>query len=104
MAYNRKSINFSPKPGMVLRCKFPKEGESEYAPPEIIKTRPVVVVSRHKNKGSGTYAVVPLSLTAPKYGAQPWHVQLGASGMPDNKAGRWAKCDMITNVIFGLHE
>lgn len=94
---NRKSINFYPKPSMVLLYKFAEEGKSEYAPPEIIKTRPVVVVSRHKRHNETTCTVIPLSLTPPKT-VQLWHVLLDGRGMPDNKSGRWAKCDMITNV------
>ena len=80
-------------------CAFPAEGESRFAPPEIIKTRPVVVVSRHKKGGAGTCTVVPLSTTPPKP-IEPWHIELTARGMPDHYKGRWAKCDLITNVSF----
>jgi len=63
-------IQFFPKAGMVLMCDF-----DGYQVPEIVKTRPVVVVSPNHLIRPGLVSVVPLSLTPPDP-VQPYHYQL----------------------------
>ena len=52
------AINFNPRPGTVLYCNF--EG---YVIPEIVKNRPVIVVSPKYLNRKGLYTVVPMSTT-----------------------------------------
>lgn len=71
-------------------CRF--DGFTE---PEMVKTRPVVILAKHKHN-SKLVTVVPLSTTAPtKLGAH--HHQLSSNPKPgENKTlPVWAKCDMV---------
>ncbi len=53
-------INFQPKSGSVLWCDY--EG---FIIPEMIKRRPVIIISKHK-KNSSLVLVVPISTKMPK--------------------------------------
>lgn len=87
------AIPFHPKPGLVLYCDF--EG---YVQPEIIKRRPVVVVSPEGMKRPGLVTVVPLSTTPPKP-VQPWHYKLQGNPIPGHQGRHvWAKCDLAASV------
>lgn len=68
---------------------------------EMVKTRPVIVVSRVLDGRHGVATVVPISMTPP---ANPrrWHVLVPTTAMPqgwrEKPGDRWAKCDMVTTV------
>jgi uncharacterized protein YifN (PemK superfamily) len=68
---------------------------------EMVKTRPVIVVSRVLHGRHGMATVVPVSMTPP---AEPrrWHVLVPASSMPrgwsEKPGDRCAKCDMVGTV------
>ena len=86
-------INFHPKPGMVLLCDF-----HGYIAPEIIKRRPVVVISPAHLRRTGLIAVVPLSTTAPSP-IEPYHYLLRGNPVPGSTAEQtWAKCDLVASV------
>lgn len=87
-------LRFQPSPGTILNCDF-----SGYIVPEIVKTRQVVVVWKHKSNAKLVY-VVPLSTTPP-------YVPQLAVELPclpivrqdqDPNTRIWVKCDMIYTV------
>ena len=88
------SLRFQPAPGTILNCDF-----SGYIVPEIVKTRQVVVVWKHKTNAKLVY-IVPLSTTAPYTPALAHElasVPIPRQGQdPDTKV--WVKCDMIYTV------
>lgn len=88
------AINFHPKTGSVLYCDF----NTGFKPPEMIKCRPVVVVSR----GRGLVAsVVPLSTVEP-VPIRQCHREMSPDSLPTSlRSSRcWAKCDMVTCVAL----
>jgi len=85
-------LNFQPKPRSVVYCDF-----DGYVEPEIVKRRPVVVISAHK-RNSKLVAVVPLSTTKPDP-IETHHYQLLQNPLPHLPAAEvWAKCDMVAVV------
>jgi len=68
---------------------------------EMVKTRPVIVVSRVLHGRHGVATVVPISMTPPTEPRQ-WHMLVPGAEMPlgwNQKPGdRWAKCDMVSTV------
>lgn len=63
--------------------------------PEMIKTRPVVILAKHKHNRK-LVTVVPLSTTAPDK-EEAYHHRLSSNPSPgENKdLPVWAKCDMV---------
>ena len=87
------SITFHPKAGAVLVCDF-----RGYIEPEIIKTRPVVVISPNHMRRPGLVAVIPLSTTAPLH-MEAYHYLLHGNPVPGSDAKVvWAKCDLVATV------
>lgn len=89
--------SYSPKTGQVLMCDFSRG----FVPPEMVKKRAVVVISRSETHGRRLCTVVPLSTTAPAP-ALAWHVLLTQNPLPGTPIGTavWAKCDMLYTVSF----
>jgi mRNA interferase MazF len=85
-------LNFHPHPGTIVICDF----STGFRPPEMVKARPVVVISPRR-RASGIVTVVPLSSTAPSP-VEPWHYQLPPGLYPLARRVMWAKCDMVTAV------
>ena len=85
-------ITFFPKAGMILSCDF--EG---YKHPEIVKKRPVVIVSPNHLSRFGLVTVIPLSSTPPNP-VCAYHYLLPASPFPKSRKASWAKCDMVATV------
>lgn len=67
--------------------------------PEIIKKRPVIVITPRLPHRNGLCMVVPTSTTPPDH-PQPFHVRLSRNYVPGEPEDTpvWAKCDLITNV------
>lgn len=67
--------------------------------PEMVKVRPVMVVSPRLPYRSDIVAVVPISLTAPIHDL-PFCVRLSKNYHPneDDDLPCWAKCDMVMNL------
>jgi uncharacterized protein YifN (PemK superfamily) len=87
------AIEFAPKKGMILMCDF-----SGYKLPEIIKRRPVVVVSPNYLRRGNLATVVPFSTTPPSkpmkhHCCMPNHILKDGSEV-------WAKCDMLATVGY----
>lgn len=87
-------IAFHPQPGTILICDF----STGFQPPEMVKVRPVVVLSPRR-RTSGLVAVVPLSSSAPAP-LLPWHVAMPPGAYPPARAPMWAKCDMVATVAL----
>lgn len=88
---------FYPKAGHVLICDF----ERGFVEPEMVKPRPVIVVSKSELHGRRLCTVVPLSTTAPHV-EHDWHVLLTQNPLPETLGYKqiWAKCDMVYTVSF----
>lgn len=77
---------------MVLMCDF-----SGFRAPEMVKTRPIVVVSPNHLRRPGLVTVVPLSTTDPDP-VEPYHYRFEKDPMPQCEGAAWAKCDMVATV------
>ncbi|MCB1386198.1 MAG: type II toxin-antitoxin system PemK/MazF family toxin [Nitratireductor sp.] len=87
-------IQFFPRAGQVLVCDF-----RGFEAPEMIKRRPVIIISpRLPNRGE-IVTVVPISTTEPLR-ELPFTVRLSKNYHPDEDDGLacWAKCDMLMNL------
>lgn len=86
-------INYQPKPGAVVKCDF-----KGYIIPEMVKNRPVLVISSHKSN-SKLVTIVPISATQPTH-IESYHHELDLT-VETNLAvflkpmPRWFKCDLI---------
>lgn len=89
------ALYFHPNPGTVLMCNF----DTGFKAPEMVKIRPVVVISPRRRRGAGLCTVVPLSTTAPDP-VEPFHHCLQPDSLPQRLRERvtWAKCDMLYTV------
>lgn len=88
------AIGFYPRAGQLLMCDF-----TGFVAPEMVKPRPVVVVSPRLPYRSEIVAIVPISLTAPIHG-EPFVVRLSKNYHPleSDLLPCWAKCDMLLNI------
>ena len=89
------AITFVPSAGDVLMCDF-----NGFKPPEMIKVRPVLILSpRSRRAVPDTYIVVSTSTTPPAP-VEGWHYQLkrGSYACFDQNVAIWAKCNMVTCV------
>ena len=68
--------------------------------PEIVKRRPVAVITPNRIHRSGLVTVVPLSTTPPEP-VQDWHYRLTGNPIPGEIKEVWAKCDLVTTVRLG---
>jgi mRNA interferase MazF len=87
-------LTFHPKPGTIVICDY----STGFRPPEMVKVRPVVVVSPRR-RGSGLVTVVPISSTAPSQ-IEPWHYRLPDGAYPPARGPVWVKADMIAAVAL----
>lgn len=87
-------LNFQPRAGQVLVCDF-----SGFKEPEMVKPRPVVVVSPKLPYRSNIVAVVPVSTTEPRHNL-PFCCRLSKNYHPEeaDDVPCWAKADMIMNL------
>ena len=88
-----RMLKFQPKIGSVIYCDY-----SGFIVPEIIKKRPVIVVSKHKHN-SQLLSVVPISTVQPKR-IFDYHVEMDLQFCTLYLSGKrsWIKCDMF-NVV-----
>jgi uncharacterized protein YifN (PemK superfamily) len=89
------ALPYLPKQGEILVCDF----EDSAIGAEMVKRRPVVVVSRHDAHRSQLCTVVSLSTTAPTT-PKAWHYHMPHLKVTGWSAddGCWAKCDMLATV------
>ena len=91
------TLPYRPKPGEVLICGFDDAARGV----EMVKRRPVVVVSCEASHHRNLCTVVPISTTAP-IPPRSWHhplPYLAVAGW-QAKALMWVKCDMLATVSF----
>ena len=86
-------LTFRPKPGNVVICDY-----AGFKPPEMVKVRPVVVLSPRHRSGR-LVTIVPISSTPPAP-AEPWHVELAPGAYPPARAPMWVKADLINTVAI----
>lgn len=89
------AIQFHPEQGTILICDF-----NGFVMPEMVKRRPVVVVSPRLRRRDGLCTIVPLSTTAPPE-ISPYHFKLHTTPPlpePFNADYHWVKADMVYTV------
>lgn len=93
------AITYFQRRGQVLLCHFPAKAQKG----EIIKTRPVVVISPRITTRPGICTVVPLSTTRPVPPLKYHHKIINNIELPPpwGSEERWVKADMISVVSFG---
>jgi len=86
------AIQYEPRLGTLVRCDF----RGGFKPPEMVKPRPCVVLSRRGLERGRLCTVVPLSTTPPDP-VHPYHHKLVTTQLPAALSGGdvWAKCDML---------
>ena len=92
------TIQFHPTQGTILVCDF-----NGMKVPEMIKKRPVIVISPNFKHRTKLCTIVPLSTTEPAI-IQPYHYKLHfSSPLPhpyDNSNHAWVKADMLYTMSF----
>ena len=92
------AINEHPLTGTILRCNF-----DGFRAPEMVKTRPVVVISPKISVRGRLCTVVPIS-TEPPRPKMPYHYELTninpALPPPYQVGPNWVKGDMVVSVSF----
>ena len=86
-------LRFHPSPGTILMCDY----GTGFILPEMVKVRPVVVVSPRFRTRPKLCTVVPLSSTEPRP-RELYHHCLSAGAYPPARGPMWAKCDMLATV------
>lgn len=92
------ALKFHPKLGTVLICDFSRGFKS----PEMVKKRPVIVISPKLKRRTNLLTVVPLS-TMPPSPVQEYHCELAFVPPlpgPFDSASMWVKADMLYTVSF----
>lgn len=88
-----------PAPGTILLCNF----DYGFVPPEMVKRRPVIVVSPKISLRPRLCTVIPLS-TEPPQVRMPYHIELVdiAPALPEpwDTGPNWVKGDMVYSVSF----
>ena len=89
-------LSFHPNPGTVLICDY----ETGFKAPEMVKRRPVIVVSPRLRQRDKLCTVVPLSTTVPDR-LHDYHCQVNIDlPEPYSSAIHWVKADMLATVAF----
>jgi mRNA interferase MazF len=94
------ALNHLVGPGTLLRCDYSRGG---FQSPEMVKARPVVVISPRLPHRDGLCTVVPRSTSEPEHPV-PYVVRLEVASkglpVPYDAPVVWAKCDMLSTVAF----
>ena len=90
-------LKFHPKPGTLLICDF----NTGFKPPEMIKKRPVVIISPRPRRNIQLCTVIPLSTTEPSP-VEAYHHLLRTESLPEKLSSKltWAKCNVIATVAL----
>ncbi len=92
------AIQEHPPIGSILMCRF----DEGFQAPEMVKTRPVIIISPKISARPGLCTVVALSMTAPQTIMQ-YHCQLNFQPplpAPLASSGVWVKVDMVISVAL----
>lgn len=93
---------FHSKPGTIVVCDY----RTGFRPPEMVKRRPVIVVSPRLRRRNGLCTVVPLSTQRPEP-VEDYHCEINlprALPPPFGVNPMWAKCDMLATLGFARLE
>lgn len=88
-------IHYHPNRGEVLLCNY-----SGFKAPEMVKIRPVIIISPRFRSRKNLCTVIPLSTTMPKP-IEDYHMQIAFPRRlpePFNAEFHWVKTDMINTV------
>lgn len=91
-------LKYYPSAGEIVLCDY----GTGFIAPEMVKLRPVVIVSPRLRKRSDLVAVVPLSTTPPNP-AEHHHCSITLAvplPKPFDAPQMWAKCDMVATVAL----
>ena len=94
-------LKFHPESGTILVCDF-----AGFRAPEMVKVRPVPVVSPRLKRREGLLTVVPLSTTQPDH-VMEYHCSITLEPPlpePFNSPTMWVKGDRIYNVAFNRRD
>ena len=92
------ALQFHPKLGTIVLCNY----EPGFKPPEMVKRRPVIIISPRLRHRDGLCTVVPLSQTPPEK-VESYHYELTLDRPlpnPWSAGSYWVKADMIATVGF----
>lgn len=92
------ALKFHPATGTIVVCDY----KTGFVPPEMVKSRPVIVVSPKLGYRNNLCTVVPLSTKNPSP-VEDYHCRITLSRpmpRPFNVNPMWAKCDMLATVSF----
>ena len=93
------ALKFHPELGTILMCDF----GTGFKAPEMVKKRPVIVVSPKLKRRSGLCTVIAISTAHPNP-VEDCHYKLPSTCLPETKFFRdkesWVKGDMIYRVSF----
>jgi len=87
-------LGFYPRAGQIFVCEF-----SGFRVPEMVKPRPIIVISPRLPYRSEIVAIVPISTTPPRHNL-PFCYRLSKNYHPEapDELPCWAKADMLMNV------
>jgi mRNA interferase MazF len=91
-------LKFHPKTGTIVLCDY----NTGFAPPEMTKRRPALVISPQFKRRNNLCTIVPFSTTAPEP-IMPYHYLLHLNPTlppPYNSQKQWVKADMLATVSF----
>ena len=88
------ALTFHPGPGAIVICDF----STGFGAPEMVKVRPVVVISPRRRTGQ-LATVVPLSSKEPER-REPWHYPLRDGTYPPARSRMWVKADLVASVAL----
>jgi mRNA interferase MazF len=93
------AITFHPRIGQILMCDF----TTGFVEPEMVKRRPVLVISSALSGRDSLATIIALSTTPPPI-VMPYHLQLPKASLPQigkfQEKVTWLKGDMIYTVGF----
>lgn len=92
------ALAYYPSPGEIVLCNY----GTGFILPEMVKLRPVVIVSPRLRRRGDLVSVVPLSTTPPDP-TEPHHCSLTLAvplPAPYAEPQMWAKCDMVATVAL----
>jgi len=93
------ALTYHPTPGEIVLCDY----GTGFVAPEMVKRRPVVIISPRLRRRGDLVSVVPLSTTEPAP-VENHHCRLAlavALPRPFHNKVMWAKCDMLATVSLG---
>ena len=89
------ALMYYPRDGEIVQCDF-----SGHRVPEMVKTRPVIVIGPRLRRRGDLATIVPLSTTQPR-NVEPWNVEVSLVDplpAPFDAMTCWAACDLVSSL------